>query len=164
MAKSRRRSLRGRGKILDWFKQAAKDVGGFLKRNKILSKGGEFIRGLNVLPPQWNSALGVATNLAKKAGYGRRMCGRGTHLAGGSMASSIKRAHHAVKSRKLISRGLHMAMKSGLVPAKHASTVSHAHSIAKSLGYGRMSGGSLGSAMYRRTSGGALRLAGARRY
>ena len=163
MAKSRRRSLRGKGKVADWFRQAARDVGGFLRRNKILSKGGAFLQGLNVLPPQWNSALGVATGLAKKAGYGR-MSGSGTHLAGGSMASSIKRAHHAVKSRTLISRGLHMAMKSGLVPAKHASTVSHAHSIAKSLGYGRMSGGSLGSAMYRRTSGGALRLAGARRY
>jgi len=151
MAKSRRRSLRGRGKVADWFKQAGRDINSFLKRSKILSKGGEFIRGLNVLPPQWNAALGAATGLAKRTGYGRRMCGRGTHLAGGSMASTIKRAHHAVKSRKLISRGLHMAMKSGLVPSKYAGAVSHAHGLSKSLGYGRMSGG-------------ALRLAGARKY
>ena len=169
MAKSRRRSLRGRGKVAQWFQQAGRDINGFLKRSQILSKGGEFIRGLNVLPPKWNAALGVATNLAKKSGYGR-MAGRGTHLAGGSMASAVRRAHDAVKSRKLISRGLHMAMKSGLVPAKHASTVSHAHGLAKSLGYGRMSGGSVGALLYKRTaglsrlSGGALRLAGARRY
>ena len=150
MAKSRRRSMRGKGKLLDWFKQAAKDVGGFLKRNKILSKGGEFIRGLNVLPPQWNSALGVATGLAKKAGYGR-MSGHGTHLAGGSAWAKAKGIHHHVKAKKYISRGLHMAMKSGLVPSKYAGAVSHAHGLSKSLGYGRMSGG-------------ALRLAGARKY
>ena len=166
MAKSRRRSLRGRGKVADWFRQAGRDINGFLKRSQILSKAGNFIHGLNVLPPAWNAGLGVATNLAKKSGYGR-MSGRGTHLAGGSMASAVRRAHDAVKSRKLISRGLHIAMKSGLVPAKHASTVSHAHGLAKSLGYGRMSGGSVGSLLYKRTSrlsGGALRLAGARKY
>ena len=151
MAKSRRRSLRGRGKVADWFKQAGRDINSFLKKNKILSKAGNFIHGLNVLPPAWNAGLGVASSVAKKAGYGRRMCGSGTHLAGGSMASVIKRAHHAVKSRRLISRGLSLAMKSGMVPAKHAATVSHAHHIAKRLGYGRMSGG-------------ALRLAGARKY
>ena len=139
-------------------------MGGFLKRNKILSKGGAFLQGLNILPPQWNSALGVATGLAKKSGYGRRMCGGGTHLAGGSFLSRAKSAHHAVKTRKLISRGLNLALKSGLVPAKHVGTVSHAHGLAKSLGYGRMSGGSMGSLMYKRTSGGALRLAGARKY
>jgi len=150
MAKSRRRSMRGKGKLADWFKQAAKDVGGFLKRNKILSKGGEFIRDLNVLPPQCNAALGAAIGVAKKYGYGR-MSGHGTHLAGGSMVSTIKRAHHAVKSRTLISRGLHMAMKSGMVPSKYSGALSHAHGLSKSLGYGRMSGG-------------ALRLAGSRKY
>ena len=92
MAKSRRRSLRGRGKVADWFRQAAKDVGGFVKKHHLLSRGGNFLKGLNVLPPQYNAALGVASGLAKKAGYGR-MAGRGTHLAGGSMASTIKRAH-----------------------------------------------------------------------
>ena len=151
MAKSRRRSLRGRGKVADWFSRAGRDINSFLKRSKILSKGGEFIRGLNVLPPQWNAALGAATGLAKRSGYGRRMCGRGTHLAGGPLLSRAKSVHHHVKAKKYVSRGLHMAMKSGLVPAKHASTVSHAHGLARSLGYGRMSGG-------------ALRLAGARKY
>jgi len=166
MAKSRRRSLRGRGKVADWFKRAIKDVGGFVKKHHLLSRGGAFLQGLNVLPPAWNAGLGVATGLAKKAGYGR-MSGRGTHLAGGSMVSTIRRAHNAVKSRKVISRGLHIAMKSGLVPAKHAATVSHAHGLAKSLGYGRMSGGRVGSLTYRRPlphRGGALRLAGARKY
>ena len=150
MAKSRRRSLRGRGTVAQWFQRAAKDVGGFLRRNKILSRGGDFIKSLGILPPAWNAGLGVATGLAKKAGYGR-MSGNGTHLAGGSMASTIRRAHHVVKSKRLMSRGLHMAMKSGLVPSKYAGAVSHAHGLSKSLGYGRMSGG-------------ALRLAGARKY
>jgi hypothetical protein len=161
MAKSRRRSLRGRGKVADWFRQAFKDVGGFVKKHHLLSRGGNFLKGLNVLPPQYNAALGVASNLAKKAGYGR-MSGRGTHLAGGSFLSRAKSVHQAVKSRKLIFRGLHMAMKSGLVPSTYAGAVSHAHGLSKSLGYGK-SGGSMGSLMYRRTSGGALRLAGSRK-
>ena len=150
MAKSRRRSLRGRGKVADWFKQAGRDINKFLKKSQILSKAGNFIHGLNVLPPAWNAGLGVASSVAQKAGYGR-MSGRGTHLAGGSLISRAKSIHHHVKSKKYLSRGLHTALKSGLVPAKHAAKVSHAHGLAKSLGYGRMSGG-------------ALRLAGARKY
>jgi hypothetical protein len=67
------------------------------------------------------------------------------------MASTVRRAHHHIKAKRYISRSLHMALKSGLVPTKHAGAVGHAHGLAKSLGYGRMSGG-------------ALRLAGARKY
>jgi hypothetical protein len=151
MAKSRRRSLRRRGKVADWFKQAAKDVGGFLKKHKILSRGGDFIKSLNILPPAWNAGLGAATGVAKHYGYGRS--GRGVRLAGESMASVMSRGksvHNTTRTKKFISRGLAMAMKSGLIPPQYAGALTQAHAISKSLGYGKR--------------GGALRLAGSRKY
>ena len=83
-----RRSLRGRGKFLDWIKGAAKTVGGFLKKHQILSKGGNWLQQSGIVnDPRLKMALGAATSLAKKAGYGRRSArrGMGVRLAGGAL-------------------------------------------------------------------------------
>jgi len=159
--------MRGRGKVLDWFKQAGRDIGAFLKRTKILSKGGEFVRNLNILPPKWNAGLGFATNLAKTQGYGVRLAGSGRKM---NFARSV---HSSVRKNKMLSRGLEAAMNSGMVPAAHMGKLKTAHNVALSMGYGRRPpyrgdpvGRRLDEAITHRKklAGGALRLAGSRQY
>ena len=64
----RRRMRRGRGKIGDWFRNAAGKVKGFLQKSKILSKVAPII-GTAVGQPSIGAAIG---NYADKAGYGMR--------------------------------------------------------------------------------------------
>lgn len=83
-----RRSLRGRGKVLDWLKGAAKSVHGFVKKHKLLSRGGDWLQKSGmVADPKLSAALGLATKGAALAGYGRRKAriGMGVRLAGGAL-------------------------------------------------------------------------------
>ena len=151
-AKSRRRAMRGRGKVADWFKGAIRDVNSFLKRNKVLSSIGQALTD-NVVPPQWKPLAQQGVNIAKRSGYGRcGMVGRGAKL------DALKRMNATLRERKYISRGLAGALKYGLVPAQYTPAVQKAHDVSKLLGYGMRTGRGITLA------GGALRLAGSRRY
>ena len=143
--------MRGRGKVADWFRGAIRDVGSFLKRNKILSKVGQALTD-NLVPPQWKGLAQQGVDIARKAGYGR-MSGRGAKL------DSLKRMNATLREKKYVSRGLAGALKYGLVPAQYTPAVQKAHDISKLLGYGQMRAG-----RGIRLAGGALRLAGSRRY
>ena len=83
-----RRSLRGKGAAWDWIKNAAKTIHGFVKKNKLLSKGGNWLQQSGLVnDPRLKMALSGATSLASKAGYGRRSArrGMGVRLAGGAL-------------------------------------------------------------------------------
>jgi hypothetical protein len=83
-----RRSLRGKGSALNWIKNAAKSIHGFVKKNKLLSKGGNWLASSGLVnDPRLKMALAGATSLASKAGYGRRRArmGMGVRLAGGAL-------------------------------------------------------------------------------
>lgn len=80
-----RRSLRGRGKVWDWIKGAAKTVGNFAKKHQLVSKGLGWLQKSGIVSnPLLSSAVGLASKGASMAGYGRRM-GRGVRLAGGAL-------------------------------------------------------------------------------
>ena len=83
-----RRSLRGKGKVWDWVKGAAKSIHGFVKKNKLLSKGGNWLQQSGLVnDPRLATALSMATKGASMAGYGRRRArlGMGVRLAGGAL-------------------------------------------------------------------------------
>jgi hypothetical protein len=83
-----RRSLRGRGKVLDWLKGAAKSIHTFAKKHKLLSRGGKMLQESGLVNnPKLATALALATKGADLAGYGRRTArrGMGIRLAGGAL-------------------------------------------------------------------------------
>lgn len=83
-----RRSLRGKGAAWTWIKNAAKTIHGFVKKNRLLSKGGNWLQQSGLVnDPRLKMALSGATSLASKAGYGRRSArrGMGVRLAGGAL-------------------------------------------------------------------------------
>jgi hypothetical protein len=73
-----RRTLKGRGRILDWLKRANTH----LRKTKMLSKLGSRY-GKSGLP--YAGSVGTAAGIAQSLGYGRRRAikGRGLRLAGG---------------------------------------------------------------------------------
>ena len=146
-AKSRRRALRGRGSVGDWFKKAIGDIGSFLKRHKVISSVGDWATRNLVSDPKLKELASLAVNAARKEGWGKKQ----------SPLSALKAMNQTLRSKKYVSRGLHGALKSGLVPAAHLDTVRRAHEISRLMGYGRGGSGI-------RLAGGALRLAGARKY
>lgn len=89
IARKPRRSLRGRGKVLDWIKRTAPKVNAFLKRTHLLSKLGDM--GVNLVPAQYRGLADSALGAVKAAGYGRRRraarpyTGRGLNLGGGAL-------------------------------------------------------------------------------
>ena len=80
-ARTRRSRKVGRGRILDWLKNAAAKVDGFLRKTKILSKISSNFVG---------NPYGLAAKTALTAiGYGkRRNLGRGLRRAGTGLSRS----------------------------------------------------------------------------
>ena len=86
MPKARRTRKVGRGKILDWIKNAGSKVNDFLKKTKILSKISSNFVG---------NPYGLAANTAISAlGYGRRR-------VGGNLGHGLKRAGCGRRGRGL---------------------------------------------------------------
>ena len=82
------RRLRGRGKLIDWMKNAGARVNTWLKSSKALSRAGDFALQSGLVPQQYRAILGNAVDLARSKGYGRRMRpyrGKGVNLAGGAL-------------------------------------------------------------------------------
>ena len=82
------RKMRGRGKFIDWVKNAGQKVNSWLKSSKALSRAGDFALQSGLVPQQYRAILGNAVDLARTNGYGRRgrvYRGRGIGLAGGSL-------------------------------------------------------------------------------
>lgn len=65
----RRRRRRGRGKVWNWIKNAARSVGSALKSSKVLSTVAPTVLGA---VPGLAPYAGAAADAIKQAGYGRR--------------------------------------------------------------------------------------------
>ena len=70
----KRRGMRGKGKVLDFFKKNIPKVNDFLRKTKALSKIGRFAEGL--VPPQYRGAVGTVSGGLEKLGYGYPRRGR----------------------------------------------------------------------------------------
>ena len=91
MPKARRTRKVGRGKILDWIKNAGSKVNDFLKKTKILSKISSNFVG---------NPYGAAANTAISAlGYGRRR-------VGGNLGHGLRRAGCGRRGRGLTRSGM----------------------------------------------------------
>lgn len=94
--KHRRRHRRGRGKVGDWLKNAAKKVGGFLKKTQLVSKLAPVVSG--ALPGVAGKAVTAVGDYARSQGYGRRRRGRGGK-------SGYRRIRHFGKGMSGVSGG-----------------------------------------------------------
>ena len=91
MPKARSRRKVGRGKILNWLRNAGSKVNDFLKKTKILSKISSNFVG---------NPYGLAANTAISAlGYGRRR-------VGGNLGHGLKRAGCGRRGRGLTRAGM----------------------------------------------------------
>jgi hypothetical protein len=128
------RKVKG-GSVWSWIKDKALP---WIKKNKIVSRGAAALGG--ILPGGYGTAAKAISTGASTMGWGRRR----TH--GGSLMSTLKRAHDFTKKHRLISRGamgLHR-----LTGNAHLKTVG---SVAGTLGYGLGYGG--GALAYSRGAG-----------
>ena len=91
MPKARRTRKVGRGKILDWIKNAGSKVNDFLKKTKILSKISSNFVG--------NPYGAVANTAISALGYGRRR-------VGGNLGHGLKRAGCGRRGRGLTRSGM----------------------------------------------------------
>ena len=64
----KRRGMRGKGKVLDFFKKNLPKVNDFLRKTKALSKIGRFVEG--VVPAQYKGVVGTVSGSLDKLGYG----------------------------------------------------------------------------------------------
>ena len=82
------RKMRGRGKFIDWVKNAGQKVNSWLKGSKAISRAGDFALKSGFVPQQYQALLSNAVDIARTNGYGRRgrvYRGRGIGLAGGAL-------------------------------------------------------------------------------
>ncbi len=86
----RPRRVRGEGKVGDWFKGAARSVGNFFTKNKVLSTiAGPVLSAIPGLAPY----AGVATQGLKLAGLGKRRRAPVRRIRGGAVPIGISAAY-----------------------------------------------------------------------
>lgn len=64
-----RRKQQGEGPVWDWIKKAAKDVHGFVKNNKLISRGAA---ALAPIAGPYSGTVNRIGNTASALGYGRK--------------------------------------------------------------------------------------------
>ncbi len=66
----KRRKQQGKGPAWDWIKKAAKDVHGFVKDKKLISKGLNALASSGITP--YSAGFSRAATVASNLGYGKR--------------------------------------------------------------------------------------------